>query len=128
MDTSVWSLALRKGGPADHPLVAKLHTFLASGEDLFLASVILQEILQAYRSEATAHKVAHYLEPFPLLEMDRGAIKAAARLFRHCRSEGITASTIDCHIAAAAIEHSCALLTADRDFERVATVSELRLA
>lgn len=128
VDTSVWSLSLRKGGPADHPAVERLNQYLASGENLFLTGVILQEILQAYRSERTAENVAGYLDPFPLLEIDRAGIKAAARLFRQCRSKGIAVSTIDSHIAAAAIGHSCALLTADRDFERVATVSELQLA
>lgn len=128
MDTSVWSLALRKGGPADHPAVAQLSAALAGDDDLFLTGIILQEILQAFRSETTTDRVARYLEPFPLLDMDRSAVRTAARLYRQCRSEGIAASTIDCHIAAAAIEHDCFLLTADRDFERVATLSDLQLA
>lgn len=58
VDTSVWSLALRKGGPVDHPAVRKLSALLD---------------------------------------------------------------------AAAAIRGGCALLTADRDFERIARVSKLRL-
>ena len=35
---------------------------------------------------------------------------------------------IDCHIAANVIENRCQLLTTDRDFERVARISQLQLA
>jgi hypothetical protein len=35
VDTSVWSLALRKQGPADHPAVEKLTQLLRNGEDVF---------------------------------------------------------------------------------------------
>ena len=128
VDTSVWSLALRKGVPTEHPAVERLDACLAGHEDLFLSPVILQEILQAFRSETTVRKVAGYLEPFPLLSLDRQGIETAARLFRMSRSRGITASTIDCQIAATAIQHECLLLTADRDFERLSDVTDLRLA
>jgi predicted nucleic acid-binding protein len=71
VDTSVWSLAFRKAGPADHPTVKKLARLLEDGEELFLAGVILQEILQAFRSEVTVRRVERYLEPFPLLSQER---------------------------------------------------------
>ena len=63
VDTSVWSLALRRGGPAEHPAVSKLHRYLDTGEDLFLTVLILQEILQAFRSEKVASQIADYFEP-----------------------------------------------------------------
>jgi len=121
-------LALRKGGPAEHPTVQKLDACLIADEDLFLMSVILQEILQAFRSEVTARKVSEYFQPFPFLSLDRVGVETAARLFRSCRSKGVAASTIDCQIAATALQHNCQLLTADHDFERIAAVSSLRLA
>lgn len=128
VDTSVWSLALRKGGPAEHRTVKKLDSCLNADEDLFLTSIVLQEILQAFRSEVTARRVSEYLRPFPILSLDRQGIDSAARLFRSCRAKGVAATTIDCQIAATALQHDCRLLTADRDFERIATVSRLRLA
>lgn len=128
VDTSVWSLALRRGGPAEDPAVVRLQEFLDSGEDLFLSSLILQEILQAFRSEAMASRVASHLEPFPLLPAVAEISLAAASLYKLCKEKGLGASTIDCHIAASAIENGCQLLTTDRDFAQMTTVSPLRLA
>ena len=128
MDTSVWSLSLRRGGPADHAAVRKLAALLRGDEDVVLTGPILQEILQAFRDDATFRRVAVYFAPFELLELRRGDYIVAARLHRRCVSAGVPASTQDCQIAAAAIEHNCLLLTADEDFGRIAQHSPLRLA
>ncbi len=128
VDTSVWSLALRKNGPADHAAVHKLSSLLLGNEDLVLTGLILQEILQAYRAEPTFRRLARHLEPFPLLPLVRSDYLDAAHLHRRCASGGIAASTADCQIATAAINHDCLLLTADADFERIADRSTLRLA
>lgn len=128
VDTSVWSLALRKAGPADHPAVEKLAAMLQSGEDIFLTGLILQEILQAFRSEVSFRKVSRHLEPFPLLDLDVIGSIAAAALHRKCDASGVSASTADCQIAAAAVRHECLLLSADRDFERISRLSDLNLA
>ena len=127
VDTSVWSLALRRSGPTDHPAVRKLSTLLLDNEDVVLIGVVLQEMLQAFRDEATVRKVSAHLEPFPMLPLSREDFAAAAALYRRCASRGVSASTIDCLIATAAINHDCLLLTADRDFERLAGHSPLRL-
>jgi len=41
--------------------------------------------------------------------------------------KGVSASTADYQIAVTAIRNECALLTTDRDFERIARVSDLAL-
>jgi len=128
VDTSDWSLALRKGGPAQHPAVHRLDALLEQGEDVFLTGVILQELLQAFRAERTVRKVRTYLEPFPLLALDRDGCADAAALHRRCAAHGISASTVNCQIATAAMLHGCALLTADRDFTHIARHSGLELA
>jgi predicted nucleic acid-binding protein len=128
VDTSVWSLALRKGGPADHPAVRKLNAFLVGDEDLFLSGLILQEILQAFREDATFRRLITYFEPFSLLPLGRRSYIAAAELHRNCRSKGISVTTADCQIATAAVENDCLLLTADKDFEHIARHSGLKLA
>jgi len=128
VDTSVWSLSLRKGGPARHATVEKLATLLLANEDVFLTGLILQEILQAFRSDPSFRRVAKHLEPFPLLDLERPDFIAAASLHRRCAAEGVSASTADCQIAAAAMRHGCVLLSADTDFERIARLSDLRLA
>lgn len=127
VDTSVWSLALRKDGPADHPAVRSLTALLDAGEDVFLLGIILQEILQGFRREDVARRLARRLEPFELLPLERRHYEAAARLRRKCVTSGITPSTIDCLIGAAALEHRCRLLTTDEDFRHIARVTKLQL-
>ena len=127
VDTSVWSLSLRKKRPAEHVTVKKLMSLLRADEDVFLTGLILQEILQAFRSDSTFRKVARHLEPFPLLELERVDFVAAASLHRKCAAKGISTSTADCQIATAAIRHRCLLLSADKDFERIARFSNLKL-
>lgn len=127
VDTSVWSLALRRKGPADHPSVGALASLLRSGEDVFVSGLILQEVLQAFRSDASFRTILRHLEPFPLLDLGRSDYVAAATLHRRCAAKGLGVSTSDCQIAMAAIRHECLLLTADRDFERIARVSDLGL-
>jgi hypothetical protein len=127
VDTSVWSLSLRRTGPVDHPTVRKLQALLKGHEDLVLTGTILQEVLQAFRDDSTVRRVAASLEPFPLLPLGRPHYVAAARLHRQCAAHGVAASTIDCQIAAAALEHGCLLLTADDDFRRIAEYTPLRL-
>lgn len=128
VDTSVWSLALRKHGPTLHPATDKLAQLLRDGEDLFLTGTILQEVLQAFRAESTFRRMVQQFEPFPLLPVDRSDSIAAARLFRLCAQKGAGASTVDCQIAVLAIRHRCALLSTDKDFERMARYCDLTLA
>ncbi len=127
VDTSVWSLFLRKDGPADHSAVRAFAASLAGDRDVVVTGLILQEILQAFRSEATFEKLSDYLESFPLLELRRSDCIAAAALHRRCAAKGISAATADCQIAALAIAYECELLTTDKDFDHIARWSPLEL-
>lgn len=111
----------------DHPCVEKLTTVLRHGEDVFLLGLILQEVLQGFRTERTADRLNRRLEPFELIPLERRHYVAAARLRRRCLSHGVTPSTVDALIASAAIDHRCFLLTADDDFEHISEVTKLRL-
>jgi len=105
-----------------------LAELLRRGEDVVLTGGILQEILQAFRSESTFRRVAQYFEPFALLPFERADYVAAAGIHRTCKQHGVSASTMDCQIVAAAIRYDCALLSADKDFERIARHCGLLLA
>jgi len=71
--------------------------------------------------------VTRTLRPFTLLDVDRETSIEAALLFRRCAAKGITATTIDCQIAAIAMRHRYALLSADGDFAQIARVCDLAL-
>jgi predicted nucleic acid-binding protein len=127
VDTSVWSLALRRDAPASGREVEALKAAIAAG-DACLTGSILQEVLQCFPSPDRQRRLVEYLAPFPLLTLHRGDYVYAAEIRNKCRAKGVQVSTIDAQLAAAAIDHRCRLLTADRDFERIARHFPLRLA
>jgi len=96
-------------------------------EDVVITGLILQEVLPAFKADSTFRRVVEYLEPFPILELERSDYVSAARLHRKCASKGISVSAADCQIAIASIHHDCPLLTADKDFQRIAQCSALKL-
>lgn len=127
VDTSVWSLALRRT-PSDQTLpVQKLTQFIQKGESIFLLGVILQEILQGLRSQKEMQSLLELLSAFPIIEPRRADYVAAAKLRNHCAVKGIQAGTIDFLIAAICIQYQCGLLTTDQDFTFIAQHSALKL-
>jgi uncharacterized protein (DUF433 family) len=91
VDTSVWSLALRKKGPSAHSTVEKLTSLLQEDEDVVLTGMILQEILQAFRSVlgmlAAGDRPETILEGYPWLEAEdiQACLVYARRLVGHER-------------------------------------------
>ncbi len=127
VDTSVWSLAFRRNVPSPHPKVEKLRSWIESGEEVFLLGVIFTELLQGVREKKDFDRVREALEPFPLLDLTRHDYRFAAEIRNLCLAKGVPTSTIDVLIAAAAIGHEIPLLTADNDFDRIASVVPLKL-
>jgi predicted nucleic acid-binding protein len=127
VDTSVWSMALRRDQP---PPSRELDLLRASVErgDVCLLGVILQEVLQGFASAGRTRRLVDHLSPFPLLPLERGDYVYASEIRNQCRTRGLAITTIDAQIAAAAIGHGCSLLTLDDDFGGVARHFPLRLA
>jgi predicted nucleic acid-binding protein len=127
VDTSVWSLALRRKAPQVGREVQALAAAIELGEACLIGT-ILQEVLQGFAEKRQAAQLAADLSAFPLVELRRSDFTFAAEVWNTCRAKGISLSTADAQIAAAAVNHDCLLLTADRDFGRVARYFPLRLA
>jgi predicted nucleic acid-binding protein len=127
VDTSIWSMALRRDQPVPTRELEVLRTSIERGEACLLG-VILQEVLQGFPRSDRTRRLVERLAPFPLLSTHRGDYVFAAEVRNHCRSKGLAISTVAAQIAAAAINHRCTLLTVDRDFEGIARHFPLRLA
>jgi len=127
VDTSVWSLSLRRKSGAAAPQSKLLQEYILSGERICLIGIILQEILQGIRNEIQFNKLKSYFEAFPIISLDRDAHVHAAVLSNTCRRSGIQISTVDSLIASAAILHGFYLLTADEDFRRIKRIVPLQL-
>ena len=128
VDTSVWSLALRRDTPADHPAVAVLRKALVDGDSVVIAGIVLQELLQGFHGPKDQARIIERLQVLPLLQPGRDTYIEAARLRNACRRHGVQLGTIDALIARLCIEHDLALLTADNDFTHAAGWVPLRLA
>jgi len=127
VDTSVWSAALRREKPPNSREVEALRAAIERG-DACLLGVILQEVLQGFPSSDRTRRLVDYLSPFPILSLHRGDYVYAAEIRNKCRAKGVTVSTVDAQIAAAAINHRCALLAVDQDSEGISRHFPLRLA
>jgi predicted nucleic acid-binding protein len=128
VDTSVWSMALRRDQPPPSRELDVLREAVERG-DVCLLGVILQEVLQGFASAGgRTRRLVDHLSPFPLLPLERSDYVYASEIRNHCRTRGLAITTIDAQIASAAISHGCSLLTLDDDFGGVARHFPLRLA
>lgn len=93
-------------------------------EDLAVAGVIFQEVLQGVTDEAVYERLRGMFMGMLLLEpRDFSTYEIAAQLFRRGRARGLTIrKPADCLIAALALEHGALLVHNDRDFLALAQV------
>ena len=124
VDTSVWSLALRRDSPPDVAEVSALRTALLAG-DVFTTGIIVQELFQGIRNPRSFRAVAERLRAVPILSPTRSDDTDAARLWDTCRARGKQVGTVDALIAQLCMRHKLPLLTTDSDFFRIADMSEL---
>jgi predicted nucleic acid-binding protein len=117
VDTTVWVDFLND---KNTPQVQTLEQLVADEEDICTCGVILAEVLQGIREDADYRKTVSRFDSFLFLPMDRRTFVRAAELYRSLRRRGVTIrKTVDCMIAAAAIENRILLLHNDKDFDPI---------
>ena len=127
VDTSVWSLALRRDPPARTAEVAALIQALEGGEIVLTTGLVLQELLQGFAGPKAKAQILERFSAVPLLVANRDDHIRAADLRNDCRRAGIQIGTIDALLAQLCIRHELTMLTTDRDFSHVASRSALKL-
>lgn len=120
VDTSVWSLALRRDHAATEPAVLYLRDALLGSEVVVTTGLILQELLQGFSGPKAAAQIVERFSALPLLQPDRDDHIAAAELRNTCRQAGVQIGTVDALIAQLCIRHELTLLTTDKDFTHAA--------
>jgi predicted nucleic acid-binding protein len=116
VDTTVWSLALRRDAVPDVPEVQVLRHALESGTSIVTMGIVLQELLQGFSGPKASASITERFGSIPMLTPDRQDYIAAAALRNECRRAGVQAGTIDALIAQLCIRHELTLLTTDKDF------------
>ena len=127
VDTSVWSLALRRDAPEGSPQVAALGEALTSGDTILTTGLVLQELLQGFAGPKARVQILERFSAVPLLIPDRDDHIEAATLRNACRRAGVQAGTIDALIAHLCIRHGLTLLSTDQDFENIARHTPLKV-
>ena len=125
VDTSVWSLALRRDAPEGSVHVAALNHALSDGDPVITTGLVLQELLQGFAGPKSRDQILKHFSALPLLMPDREDHIAAAALRNLCRRAGVQAGTIDALIAQLCIRHGLTLLSTDQDFEHITRHSDL---
>lgn len=127
VDTSIWSLALRRDHGSDHPGVVFLGDALQQQESIFTTGLILQEILQGFSGPKARRQIIERFAALPLIIPRSEDHIAAADLRNDCRRRGLQIGTIDALLARLCIRHELVMLSTDRDFEHVSRIAPLRL-
>ncbi|HTP25083.1 MAG TPA: PIN domain-containing protein, partial [Anaeromyxobacteraceae bacterium] len=100
---------------------------LASRSGWFLVSASVC-VLQGFREERAYRLAREAMFALPIVDspLPSDRFEAAVDLYRRCHSRGITVrSSIDCLIAASAVEHDLVVLHHDRDYALIARASPL---
>ena len=115
VDTSVWSLALRRDKQESNTTVDEFRHMIRDHR-VQMIGPIRQEILSGIRSESQFKKLRKHLGSFPDLPAMTEDYVTAAKYFNRCRSKGVQGSNTDFLICAMANRNRFSIFTTDKDF------------
>jgi predicted nucleic acid-binding protein len=130
VDTSVWSLALRRTSGALSPGEARERRKLAALIEENLVEIIgpiRQELLSGFREETQFRQLRDHLRLFADAPLETEDFEEAAHIHNQCRAAGIAGSAVDYLVCAVAARRKWQIFTLDRDFERYARCVKLAL-
>lgn len=118
VDSSVW-IAYLSGPPTLQSQI--LESALDHHDYIATCGIVLMEILQGIRKETEYKNTKYYLETFDCLPSQKSTFMLSADIYRSLCQKGCTPrKSIDCFIAAIAIENKLPLLHQDKDFLPIA--------
>ncbi|MCI0416898.1 PIN domain-containing protein [bacterium] len=118
VDTSVWSLALRRKKSSQQEVIVNEFAELIRETRVRIIGPIRQEILSGLRDQKQFELLRTRLRAFPDLELHEEIFERAAEIFNACRKAGIQGSNTDFLICAVAEHNDLAIFTTDQDFHR----------
>lgn len=130
VDTSVWSLALRRKARdlnASERLVVSELTELVGEGRARITGIIRQELLSGIRFPAQFEKLRNDLAAFPDEAVQTADHESAAQSSNECRGRGIAVSVVDVLICAIATKREWSIFTTDPDFSQYAKVLAFEL-
>ena len=126
VDTSVWSLVLRRRFPLRDDSVADELKRLIVTYRVVMIGPIRQELLSGIRAHEQYEVLREKLRAFPDLRLHSEDYELAAQFFNRCRGRGVQGSNTDFLICAAAVRCDSSVFSTDRDFEAYERILQLR--
>jgi predicted nucleic acid-binding protein len=127
VDTSVWSLALRREAQGQEPEVQTLVEALSGADVVVTTGLVLQELLQGFNGPKAASAIVQRFSALALVEPGRDDYIGAAEIRNTCRRSGVQLGTVDALIARLCISNDLTLLTTDQDFTFAAKHCKLKV-
>ena len=120
VDTSVWSLALRRPKNATLSLeqqnvVTALTDLMQDGRAVMMGA-IRQELLSGIKTQAGFNALKSTLTAFEDVPLTMADYEKAAEVFNTCRANGVQGSSTDFLICAVSINHQLPIFSVDNDF------------
>lgn len=117
VDSSVWSLALRRNTTNDAIVIVNVLRDLIADGRVVLLGAVRQEVLSGVRYQEQFVRLQEYLRAFPDLELTTEDYELAAEFFNTCRTKGVQGSNTDYLLCAVAHRRGYSIFTTDKDFE-----------
>ncbi len=129
VDTSVWSLALRRPQHAlnylERRFAAELRLLVTDARVRIIGS-IRQEVLTGIRHPEQFQKLRSYLAGFADYQPETADYEVAAEFANRCTAKGISGSPVDFLICAVSVTRDWTIFTRDSDFRHYARVLPLQ--
>ena len=130
VDTTVWSLALRRRSEAlsadEKSIVAELEELIQDGRAAIIG-LIRQELLSGVKTVEQFERLRLHLRSFTDELLQTSDYEDAARAGNQCRTRGVAVSVADILLCAVAMNRGWAIFTTDPDFPTYAKVLPLKL-
>jgi len=127
VDTSVWSLALRRDGSTYSREVIALREALDGADSVVTTGLVLQELLQGFGGPRDKEAIIERFGALPLIQPDRQDHIAAAEVRNLCRRSGVQVGTIDALLIQLCGRYELTLLSVDKDFTNAAPYVPFKL-
>ncbi len=130
VDTSIWSLALRRKAhdlnPTECAAVAELTNLIKEGRARIIG-LIRQEVLSGMKTASQYEKLRAVMRSFPDEPVSTSDYEAAAKASNECRARGVAVSVSDILICAIALTRDWSIFASDPDFKSYAKILPLKL-
>lgn len=129
VDTSVWSLALRRKSEVlnagEKTVVNELSELIREGR-VAMVGLIRQELLSGIKTDEQYRRLREHLRAFADELVETADYEEAAKAGNLLRAKGIAVSVVDALLCAIAMKRGWAIFATDPDFARYATVLTIK--